>query len=218
MIVEMDSRDEDGLDHGPGNDRDVDINNDFCPEPGLGNGFDTGFISDFEYVPRGSELRVELSRILSLVSELESLNYLSDPKNDDYARQRRAELQSKLSSELNKLQRYKVKLDREVVRCEKNLDRIRTDSEKLNLDETREYYYQAESLQLKQYRKAVSDCDAVSWAISRVQAALRTSRGGGFGVGPDLPGSSLPGYQNGSGRLGNEVDGLLDFGPLGGQR
>lgn len=216
MIVEMNPQDEDGLDHGPENDRDANINSGPYPEPGLGP-TDPGFISDFERVPRGSELRAELSRILSLASELESLNYLSDPKND-LARHRRAELQSKLSSELNKLQRYKIKLDREVLRCEGNLNRIRTDSEKLNLDEARECYFEAESLQQKQYREAVSDRDAVSWGISRVQAALRSSRGGGFGVGPDLPGSSLPGYQNGSGRLGNEVDGLLDFGPLGGQR
>lgn len=233
MIVEMNPQEEDGLGNSPENDRDVDINSESCLEPGTesdtgpgpgiscGPDSDPGLIPDFERVPRGSELRVELSRILSLASELESLNYLSDPKND-LARQRRAELQSKLSSELNKLQRYKVKLDREVVRCEKNLDRIRTDSEKLNLDETREYYYQAESLQLKQYREAVSDCDAVSWAISRVQAALISSRGGGFGVrapfGPGLPIWPLPGHQSNPGRLGNEVDELLDFGPLGGHK
>lgn len=221
MIIEMDSRDENGLDNSPDHGRDIDINSDFCPEPGLGPGSDPGLIPDFERVLRGSELRAELSRILSLASELESLNYLSDPKND-LARHRRAELQSKLSSELNKLQRYKVKLDREVLRCEKNLNRIRTDSEKLNLDETRECYCEAESLQQKQYREAVSDRDAVSWAISRVQAALRSSRGGGFGVrdpfGPDLPIRPLPGHQSNPDRLGNEVDELLEFGPLGGQR
>ena len=233
MIIETNPQDEDGLSNSPDHDRDVDINSEPCLEsgpesdtgPGLGISFepdsDPGFISDFEYVPRGAELRTELLRILSLASELESLNYLSDPKND-LARQRRAELQSKLSSELNKLQRHKVRLDREVLRCDKNLNRIRTDSEKLNLNETRECYSEAESLQLKQYSEAVSDRDVVSWAISRVQGALRSSRGGGFGVGypfgPDSPIWPLPGYQNDSGRLGNEVDGLLDFGPLGGHK
>jgi hypothetical protein len=221
MIVEMNPQDENGLDNSPDNGRDIDINSDFCPEPGIGHGFDTGLISDFEYVPRGAELRAELSRISSKASELESLNYLSDPK-DSYARYRRARLQTTLSSELNKLQRYKAYFDKEVARCDRNRVRIHADSEKIHLDETREYYHQAESLQQKQYREAVSDRDAVSWAISRVQAALRSSRGVGFGVGepfgPDLPIWPLSGYQNDSGRLGNEVDGLLEFGPLGGQR
>ena len=146
MIIETNPQDEDGLSNSPDHDRDVDINSEPCLEsgpesdtgPGLGISFepdsDPGFISDFEYVPRGAELRTELLRILSLASELESLNYLSDPKN-----------------ELNKLQRHKVRLDREVLRCDKNLNRIRTDSEKLNLNETRECYSEAESLQLKQY-------------------------------------------------------------------
>jgi hypothetical protein len=128
-------------------------------------------------------------------------------------------LRSRLSSELNKLQRYKVELDREVLRCERNLDRIHIDSQRIHLGQTREYYDQAESLQYKQYREAVSDRDVVSWAITKVQGALRSSQFGRFGVRdpflPDMPISPLPGYQNNPGGLSNEVDGLLSFGPLG---
>ena len=199
MILDMNPQDNDGFDS--------------CPEPGLG----AGFTSDSEHVPRGDELKAELSRILSLASELESLNHLSYPK-DDLARQRRAELQSKLSSELNKLQRYKVKLDREVLRCKKNLDRIRTDSEKLNLDETRKCYSEAESLQMKQYREAVSDRKAVLLAITKVQAVLSSSEGVGLPVadpfGSGLPTQPLPEHQNDPERLENELDDLFDFGPL----
>ena len=216
MIVEMNPQDEEGF--GPNNDDD--FVSDVEPDTGLNGEPDSesGFVPDAEYVPRGSELREELSGILSLASELESVNYLSDPKNN-YASHRRAELQSRLSSELNKLQGYKAKLSREVLRCEKNLDRIRTDSEKLNLAETRECYSDAEDQQQKQLDEVVCDREAVSWAISKVQAALRSSRGGGFGVGgqfgPASPNGSSPWCRNGPVRLGNEVDGLLSFGPLG---
>jgi hypothetical protein len=199
MLLDMNPQDKDGLGS--------------CPESGLG----AGFTSDSEHVPRGDELKAELSRILSLASELESCNYLPDPK-DDLARQRRAELKSKLSLELNKLQRYRVKLDREVLRCEKNLDRIHSDSEKLNLDETRQCYCEAESLQMKQYREAVLDRKAVLLAITKVQAVLSSSEGVGLPVadpfGSDLPTQPLPGSQSNPEQLGNEVDDLLDFGPL----
>jgi hypothetical protein len=163
-------------------------------------GFDQGLIPGIEHLPRGSELRAELSPILSLADEFESVSFLSDP-NNTYAANRRFDLQARLSTELEKLQRYKSKLDREVLRCKKNSNRIRTDSERLNLDETRQCYLEAEDEQQKQLDEAVRDRDAVSWAMSKVRSAL-----------PHLP---LPGYQNNPGRLGNEVDDLLSFGPLG---
>lgn len=227
MIIEMNPEDGDEvLGNSP------DINDDFDPdvEPNTGSGpesdveaeverdSEAGFVPDLEYVPRGTELRQELSGILADANDLERLSFLSDPK-DTYSRNRRLELQSKLSIAMDKLQRYKVKLDKEVLRCERNLARIRADSEKLNLEETRECYCQAESLQQKQYYEAVSDRDAVGWAITRVRTALSTWQIRSFPVWdpflPDLPISSSPGYQNNPGRLGNEVDDLLSFGPLG---
>jgi len=227
MILEMNPEPEDDkvLDNNFENNDGFEPDPSPCHEPNVESDierdFDPGLIPDFEHLPRGSELRAELSQILSLANELESVSFLSEP-NNTYARNRRFDLQARLSTELEKLQRYKVKLDREVLRCKKNLDRINTDSEKLSLDETRECYSEAESLQLEQYREAVSDCDAVSWAISRIQAALRSSRGGGFGVGypfgPDLPIQPLPGHQSNPDRLGNEADELLGFGPLGGHK
>ena len=152
MIIETNPQDEDGFGNNPDHDRDSDIDSepglepdpesDTGPGPGIsaGDDSDPGFISDFEYVPKGSELRAELSRISALANELESVGYLSDPK-DGYARHRRAQLQATLSSELNKLQRYKAYFDKEVARCDRNRIRIHADSEKIHLDETREYYY-----------------------------------------------------------------------------
>ena len=217
MEGEMNQQNEEGFGNSPDNDSDTDINYDPCLDPGIGPDSDPGFMSDFEHVPRSAELREDLSGILSLASELESVIYLSGPR-DNYASHRRAQLRSRLSSELDKLQRYRLKLDREVLRCESNLDRIHADSERIHLEQTREHYDQAETLQQEQYREAVSDRDAVSWAITKVQAALRSAQFGGFGGGgplaPSPPISPLPGYQNNPGGLGNEVDELLSLGPL----
>ena len=51
-------------------------------------GFDPGLIPGIEHLPRGSELRAELSPILSLANEFESVSFLSDP-NNTYAANRR---------------------------------------------------------------------------------------------------------------------------------
>lgn len=193
-----------------------------CHEPDVESdiepGFAGGLIDDLEHLPRGSELRSELSLILLLANELESVSFLSDP-NNTYATNRKFDLQTRLNPELKKLHRYKPKLDKEASRCEKNLDCINTDSEKLNLDETRECYLEAEYEQQKQLDEAVRDRDAVAWAISKVRSALSMSQAGslpiGNSFGSPLPHLPLPGYQNNPGQLGNEVDDLLSFGPSG---
>jgi len=226
MIIEMnpEPQDDQVLDENvetgdvfePDNELDLEPCNEPDVESDIGPGFAGGLIDDFEHLPRGSELRAELSRILSLANELESVSFLSDP-NNTYARNRRFELQARLNPELKKLQRYKPKLDKEVSRCEKNLDRINTDSERLNLEETRKCYLEAEDEQQKQLDEAVGDREAVSWAISKVRSALSMSRAGSLPIGNSfgsaLPHLPLPGHQNNPGRLGNEVDDLLSFGP-----
>ena len=220
MIVEMNPEPQDDkvLDENFENNAGFEPDPSPCYEPNIESDFDPGLIPDFEHLPRGSELDAELSRILSLAHQLESESLSSDP-NIIHARNRRFDLQARLSTELSKLQRYRSKLYKEVSRTDRNSNRIHTDSEKLNLDETREYYSEAESEQRKQYYEAVRDRDAVDWTITKVQAALTSSRVGGFGVGYPLgPGLSiqpLPGHQNNPGRLGNEVDDLLSFGPSG---
>ena len=194
---------------GPEHDAGPDMESD--PEPGL--------VPDLERVPRGAQLRAELSRILSMASELESLSHCGqDPKNN-YARYRRIQLHSRLSAELEKLQRYKPYLDKEVDRCVRNLEQILSDSQRLNLTEPMEYYLEAERLQQIQYYEAICDREAVYWALKRVQAALGSSRIGGFAVRdpltPDVPiYSPSTGPEIHAGGLGGEVDGLLSSGPL----
>ena len=225
MIIEMNPHDED-LGNDPDNNPNIDVNNESCPEPGAepdrGDGpeasCEPGFISEFEYVPRGTELREELSRIWTTAGELESIGFFFDAK-DTYNRNRRIELQTRLSPELEKLQRYKTKLDREENRCKKNLDRIQSDAEKLNLDEVRECYFEAECQQQKQYNEVVSDRDIVLQTLMKVQSALGSSHIRSFPVGdqfpPALPIQPLPGYQSDPSRLDNEVDDLTSLGPLG---
>ena len=68
MTVEMSPQDENVFGNSPDNDRDADINSEPCLEPDIGPDSDLGFISDLERVPRGTELREELSGILSMAS------------------------------------------------------------------------------------------------------------------------------------------------------
>jgi hypothetical protein len=228
MIIETNPQ-EDDLGNDPDNNSDVDANNEANPEPGsepdMGPGpeagCEPGFVSELEHVPKGTELREELSRIWAVASELESIGFFFDP-NDTYSRNRKLELQTRLSAELEKLHRYKVKLDKEEIRCRKNLDRIRSDSEKLNLEETRECYSEAEHQQQKQYHEALCDRDVVSRTLMKVQAALGSSQIGSFPIGNpqgqdqfpiSFPGHVLiPPSQSQPGTLGDELDGLISLG------
>ena len=224
MIIEMNPEPDGVLDSNAG------INNDgfeLDERPDLGPGTepdserddDDGLSPGIEYVPRGAELRAALSQILSKASELQSLSYHSSEARDEQVRRRRTQLQWELSAELDKLRRDKAYLDKEVARCERNLDCIRADLERLNLPEPMEYYADAEHLQHKQYYEAVWDRDALQWAITRVQSALGSSPITSFPerdpFPPDIPiCPTSAGPTTHTGGLGNEVEGLLSLGRL----
>ncbi|KPL24979.1 MAG: hypothetical protein AMJ75_02260 [Phycisphaerae bacterium SM1_79] len=227
MAIEMNPEDSQVVDNSadihegvePDCEPDKDPSREHNTEPGMERDPEPGLAADFERVPRGDQLRAELCRIVSMAAELESLSRCrQDPKND-YARYRRIQLQSRLMPEREKLQRYKPCLDKEVKRCAGNLDRIRSDSQMLNLTEPIEYYLEAERLQQIQYYEAVCDREAVYWTLKRVQAALASSSISGFAGGdPFIPNVSVyppsvgPGIH--AGGLGQEIDGLLSLGPL----
>lgn len=218
MMVEMNPEDDEVLDNNPGNHDGFEPDNEPslepCPEPNvephIERDSEPGLVPDLQYVPRGAELGEELKRILAMASELESISYSSTPR-DDYLRHRRIQLRTELSTELSKLQRYEAYLDKEAARCQRNRDRIRSDSQKLNLSEPREHYFEAERLQQKQYYEAILDRDAVYWAITRVQAALNTRVTGSFPVKDPFP-PDVPIYRPSpiakihSGGLGNEAE------------
>lgn len=221
MIIEMNPKGED-FDDEP----DDDVNNESCPESDLesdtedqpGECLEPDSISEVGYVPRGGELKAELSRIWTAASELEGMGFFFDPK-DLYSNNRKQQLQAMLSADLDKLQRYKVKLDSESVRCKKNLDRIQSDAEKLNLDQVRECYLEAGGQQQKQYNEAISDRHIVLQTLMKVQTAVGSAQISGFPAGetfsPLIPNQPLPGYQSDPGCLDNGVDDLTSLGPLG---
>ena len=109
MIVEMNPEPEDNevldenFETSDGFEPDNELDPGPCPEPDvesdIESGFAGGLIDDIEHLPRGSELRLELSLILLLANELESVSFLSDP-NNTFTRNRRFELRSTLNTAL----------------------------------------------------------------------------------------------------------------------
>ena len=150
--------------------------------------------SHLGHVLRGAELKSALDCVLQLVGQLESvISRLSYVKEDNIAESSYAEklrlekrrLQIELAFWLQELIRYLVYLNKEVLRCKRNLKRIRADAEKIKLEQVRERYSRAEREQETQYRLAVQDRNAVHNVLEKVKAVLEVSETGQF------PGASL---------------------------
>lgn len=180
---------------------------------------ETGSILDIEYAPRAEELRAILSVITADANELERLNRFSDP-NDFFARGRKTAIRARLSEKLQQLQEYLSFFEKDVLRCKKDLSILQTDSQRLNLDEPKGYYSEAEQQQLKQLHQAISDREAVSWTITKVRSALSsTSIGyfpGRYPFKPDFTSpSSVPESRSPDKvRLPTEIKDMLSSGPL----
>ena len=145
------------------------------------------------HVPRGAELRSALDCVLQLVGQLESvISRLSYVEEDDivecsYAEKLRLEkrrLQMELAFWLQELIRYLVYLNKEVLRCKCNLERIRADAEKIKLEQVRDRYSRAERKQEAQYRLAVQDRDAVYIVLKKIKVVLEVSETGQFSGSP----------------------------------
>jgi seryl-tRNA synthetase len=185
------------------------------------------------YVPRGERLKSELTSISALTDRLESacksLPHVNACRQSDlsYARrlyEEKERLEQELISKVEVLKQYHKALTREVDRCMKNLQTIQEDATKLNLQETSEYYSQAEEAQLKQYDSAVEDRDAISVVLKKAQAVLSMSKtrkfpgsnfGGHFLFPAGIPGSLASTSQSPAGGFNNEITGLISMGPLG---
>ena len=185
------------------------------------------------YVPRGERLKSELMSISALTDRLESavrsLPYVNICRQSDlsYARrlyEEKERLEQELASKVEVLKQYYKALNKEVDRCMKNLQTIQEDATKLNLQETAEYYSQAEEAQQKQYDSAVEDRNAVSVVLKKAQAVLSMSKtkkfpasnfGGQFPLPAGIPGPSVSVPQSPAGGLNNEITGLISMGPLG---
>lgn len=141
-----------------------------------------------EQTLRGPALRSYLSGFTSLIEQLEtamtslphvdSSGYSACPP--DLAKELYAtkeELEARVSAPMPILYRMLAGLEKEVDRCKENLDKIRSDAGRLNLQKTRDKYSQAEQAQELRLRKATDDRDAVYLAIKKAEATLKVSKG-----------------------------------------
>ncbi len=188
-------------------------------------------------IPRGKELRRYLAQVTASVGQLESIlqslprveaNGRSEcPFAEDLYAQKE-ELETQVSRAVAMLQGYLSALEKEVERCERNLDQIGRDSTKLNVPAALDAYNTAEQAQRDEYYQAVTDRDAVVLVLSRANGVLQVSRSrkypgkiperDPFGVPPKplvppTPGGPQP-VGPGGPSLGGDAGDLFDMGPL----
>ena len=161
-----------------------------------------------ERVPRGGELRSELSSISNLIEQLESaMNSLPHvEKNggsecpfaeDWYAK--KEELEKKIAFEVGRISQYLVFLEKEVQRCKGNLAKISSDATRLHHEETKDRYSDAQLKQERECRLAIQDRDAVFVVLQKAEAVLKVSRTRKFpGREPQRDPFSPPAFPGGS--------------------
>ena len=188
-------------------------------------------------VLRGQELRAYLDSVLRTVEQLEGA-VQSLPRVDDmgssecpfaedlYAQ--KEELEAALGQDVAMLHGYLAALQDEVARCEKNLERIRTDAGSLTVPEALDAYRTAEDAQNDEYYQAVTDRDAIVLVLPRAEAALQVSRSRKYpGDKPPCRQTPVPGSQPEGGSAGpfvpdantdpgfnRELDSVLSIGQL----
>jgi len=187
----------------------------------------------YKRVPRGAELRDLLERVVQLIDELEKamtrLPNVSEDGDSDchfarelYAKKQR--LEQAVMLWVQELHRFLGYLRKEAARCLKNLEIIRADAKRLNLDETRRCYSEAESEQEREYRLAAEDRDAVYVVLKRAVAVLEVSTNRNCpDILPKTEGSARPdsgiSRQAGPGTFcdggsGSEYGDLMSLGPF----
>ena len=198
--------------------------NDEPPWPKPGDGSDN---SNTGAAHRGIELQKKLAEVSRLAGQL-NRSVSSQPRltgdshiwpetEDQYAIKEEGE--AELLSEVETLRGYMPLLERDVRHNGEALQRIQDDSGKLNLQEPRECYSQAEEAARRQYLGAVHDRDTVAVVLVEAQAVLDVSREKKFpGKDPvrqfPFPGAK-PGEMPDSDERSDEMDGLISLGPLG---
>ena len=187
--------------------------------------------------PRGGALRSYLAGVMSTVEELEkavqSLPRVDEKGGSDcpfaedlYAK--KEQLEAALGKDVAMLQAYMAAIQKEVARCERNLQRIRGDAGKLSTPEAIDAYGEAEQAADNEHHQAVTDRDAIVLVLPRAQAVLAVSQNKKY---PDKkpqqrqlpePASPTDGKEptrprpdtTGKPALGGELGDLLSIGPL----
>jgi len=173
-----------------------------------------------------------------LIKELEEAVASLPPPDTPYAEHfwaRKEELEGRAESSLSEIQAGLAAVEKELQRCQRNVDRISGDKSLLNLEKAVTSYDEAEQAQRDQHRKVQRQRDKLVEVLSRLQAALNRSRakkwpGKEPQERPDFPIPPLPGQGpepggtiptppppprpgGGPSLLGPELDGLLELGP-----
>ena len=142
------------------------------------------------------------------------------------------EAAEKVAVELPKLYRCVGVAEREIARCEANLQKINADSGSLNVPEAKEKYNEAIRAQEAQYKKAVERRKALMDTISMAEKGLSVALskafpwrkpqktyyppGGAFGGGgPAGSSAGVPKAFHGGPAFKGEIDNLISLGPLG---
>lgn len=121
-----------------------------------------------------------------------------------------------LSQAIELLQLFIPLLDREVARCQKNLDHIRSGAGRLVTPEAKRLFQAAHRLQMQEYLKAVENCKTAEFLLERAALVLKRAKSKKFPggkpqrQGPFVPTSSGPPYENArKPKLGKELDGIF---------
>jgi len=215
------------IEHNP----DEELNNESSPSFGP---IDTD--PDTDHKPEAlqkSDLMTVVPAISKRVDELEQAVRILPTVEEDgssecpFARElyaKKEELEQQVTSDIDVLNDFLVKLDKEIERCGKNLAQIQADSAKLNLQEPQDCYVQAELEQQKEYKDAVKDREDVYAVLVKAEAILKITQRkkypGEEPQGQDQSPISFPDHvqippsESQPDTLGGEVDGLISLGPL----
>ena len=191
---------------------------------------------DYNSVPESVRLRQKISHAPELIHQLNcaisglpNLNeasYIWPETEDQYAI--KEELEEELISEVQKLADYMPVLEKRIKQYNQNLGHIQDDSKKLNNQEPREYYSQAQEAQKKKCTEAVYDKDAISIILTEAKAVLEISRKKKFPGRKPVRQFPFPGAKSGdpphsgqscgpqaqSEKPHDHVAGLISMGPL----
>ena len=191
---------------------------------------------DYNSVPESVRLRQKISHVSELSHQLNSTlsglpnlteaSHIWPETEDQYAI--KEELEEELISEIQKLVDYMPVLEKRIKQFNQNLRHIQNDSKKLNNQEPREYYSQAQEVQKKKCTEAVYDKDAISIILDEAQAVLNVSRKKKYPGRKPVRQIPFPGAKPGdpprsgqfsssqaqSEKTHDHMDGLISLGPL----
>ena len=170
-----------------------------------------------------SKLVDQLNKTISDLPEVNEKSVIWPEMEERYAM--KGEIEKELASGIEKLKGYIPLLETEVQRCLENLRRIEGDSAKLNRQEPRESYSEAQEAAKKQCFSAVGHRDATAAVLAQAQTVLDVSRKKKFPgdppqrqsplpeKNPDFSQSSVP--RSRPEKLDDETTDLISLGPLG---